>query len=76
MEKSEFFGLIEEMLELEPKSIHGGTSFRDLPGWDSMAVLNFIALVDEQFNLPVNPKDLASCTTIADLTRFAGDQVE
>lgn len=70
-----FYALIEEILELDPKSVRGDQPFRDLEGWDSMAVLNFIAMMDEQFEIVISPKDLAACVVVDDLARLAKEAV-
>jgi acyl carrier protein len=76
MTKSEFHALLDEMLELDPGSAQPGSQFRDLPGWDSMAVLNFIALMDEQFGVSILPKDLTKCKSVDDLANLASGRIE
>jgi acyl carrier protein len=38
-----------------------------IPTWDSVAVVEFQALADDQLHLEVVPDQLASCRTVADL---------
>ncbi|MDQ3813971.1 MAG: acyl carrier protein [Armatimonadota bacterium] len=48
----------------------------DLEGWDSLTVIGFMALVDEQFGLTVPANRIAEATTVDDLIRLVGARVE
>ena len=75
MERAAFFHSLEEMMELPGGTIHGDEELVSLGKWDSMAVLNFIALADEQFAFAVDPEVIAACVTPNDLARVLGDHV-
>jgi acyl carrier protein len=36
-------------------------------GWDSLAVISTIAIVDELFNVTLDGSALSKCTTVADI---------
>lgn len=44
----------------------------DLEGWNSMALVSFIAFVDEYLEITLSPRAIAPCRTIADLARVGG----
>lgn len=67
MTKAEFYSELESMMEMEVGTINGDEALADLPGWDSMAVLSFIAMVDSKLEEVVSPKTLASARTVGDL---------
>ena len=74
MDRSELYAALEGLLECDPGTIQGGESLDDLPGWDSMAVVGFIAMVDEKFGVIVPADRLVQCKTtadLADLTAYA-----
>ena len=67
MEKNAFLLHLDEMLELDPGTLTGEETLEDLESWDSLAVISFIALVDEQFGMVVEGQKLAQARTIGDL---------
>ena len=70
MEYTEFLRQMEQILEMEENSLHGTEALRDLPGWDSLAVLGLAAWVDASFSSPLNVPDLVSATTLKDVWRI------
>jgi acyl carrier protein len=75
MNQKEFFQELEFILELDPGTITGGEKLADLGGWDSLAYLSFIAMVDEKLGQALNAKDIAVCVTPLDLCRLCGERV-
>ena len=67
MKTTGFLRLLEGVLELPEDSLHGPELLEDIPEWDSLAVISFIALVDEHFELPVDGEALANAKTVDDL---------
>jgi len=67
MTKSEFYSELESLLEQEPGSIQGTKSLADLAGWDSMAVLSFMAFADSKLGELVNPAAVSVCRNVHDL---------
>jgi acyl carrier protein len=66
MEKKDFLKLIDDLLELSPGTLCG-SEFLKAIGWDSLAVIGFMALCDEQFALQVSPLEIKDCETPEDL---------
>lgn len=75
MTKAEFLNKLEEIMEIEAGSLKGNEALADLDGWDSLKVVEFLALADEQFSLAVAPKAIAACKTIDDLRALLGEHV-
>ncbi len=75
MQKHEFLLLLDELLELEPGTLKGPEALDNVEGWNSLAVISFMALVDEQFGISLQPRQIAACSTIADLTGLLGDRI-
>ncbi len=71
MQASEFYALLDEMLELDPGTITGTERLEDLENWDSLAVISFIALVDEHFNRLIETDKLVAAETVAALFALA-----
>ena len=72
MTKADFLRELDEMLELSPGTLSGDEALADVEGWDSLAVISFIALVDEKLGLVVEGEKLARAKTVADLLDIAG----
>lgn len=70
----EFITLLEELLEKEPGSLNVSSRLAD-EGWDSLAVVGFMAAVDEKLGMELSPEAIRACTTVEDLRRLLGDQV-
>jgi acyl carrier protein len=70
MTKVEFYSELEEILEIKPGTIQGKETLREMHGWDSMAVLSIIAMVDEKLGEVVSPSALAECKTVLDLANL------
>lgn len=66
-EQSEFLANLEETLEMDARTLQMDTVLADLPNWDSMSVLSFMAMMDSSYNLTIVPAKLADCITVADL---------
>jgi acyl carrier protein len=68
--------MIEELIEAPPGSLTEHSVMADLAGWDSMAILGFINLMDEEFGLSPDPKAVVACRTIGDLADLAGGSLQ
>jgi len=72
MNAKEFLLALDEMLELDAGTLTGGETLESLDDWDSLAVISFIAMVDEKLDLVVEGAKLAEAKTVADLLTVAG----
>ncbi len=71
MTAKQFYHLLDELLELDPGTIKGDEVLGDLARWDSLAVIGFIALLDEHFGKVVPASTILACKTVADLAALA-----
>ena len=67
MTKEQKIKRIEEILDLEEGTLTEETVVRDLEDWDSVAVISFIALLDDEFNKIVKGTVIREQKTVADL---------
>lgn len=72
MDRKDFLLALDEMLELDEGTLTGDEELDSLDGWDSLAVISFIALVDEKLGIVVEGEKLAKAKTVADLLAVAG----
>jgi acyl carrier protein len=71
MDSQAFLRELELTLELPVDSLQGNEQLADIPEWDSLAVISFIALVDEKLGLAVDGEALANALTVGDLLALA-----
>jgi acyl carrier protein len=70
MTESEFLNEIDMIVQADPGSTAISDQLSSLKGWDSMAIIMFIAMADEKLNATLDIKVLSSCETVGDLARL------
>ena len=75
MGNKEFLLSLDELLELQPGTLKGPENLDSIDGWNSLAVISFMALVDELFGIVLQPRQMAGCSTITDLMALLGDRI-
>ena len=76
MTKSDFYLLLDQLLEADAGTITGNEKLADLPKWDSLAVMGFIAMLDQHFGLIVAATEIMGAANVADLVKLAGDKIK
>jgi acyl carrier protein len=76
MKTAEFLRELEAMLERDQGSLAGDEVLVDLPEWDSLAIISFIALVDEKFGLAIEGNKLAAARTVPDLVALVQSKLD
>jgi acyl carrier protein len=66
MVRDEAIRLVELAVSVDPGTIKGTESLTDV-GWDSLASVSFVALVDEHQGRTIAPKTVANCRSVAEL---------
>jgi acyl carrier protein len=67
MTQQEFLREIDALMEADPGTLKGGEVLASIPEWDSMRVLSFIVLVEEQLHVVINGSSVAKAKTVNDL---------
>lgn len=63
-----FIKNFEESIEgLEPGTVRPDTVMRELPQWDSLAVLTTLAMIDSEYEVSITANELADQQTVRDL---------
>jgi acyl carrier protein len=62
MEK--FNQIVEEIFKLKPEEINDSLSSKDIPNWDSMNYLLFIAEVEKQFNVSFSMDEVLGANSL------------
>lgn len=66
MDDKEKLSILAEILDAEEDEISKDTAFADLDYWDSVAVLSFIAMMDDEFGKTVKGADIKKFVTLGD----------
>jgi acyl carrier protein len=75
MDKAVFLAKLEEMMEIQSGTLADSESLKNLKQWDSVAIMGFIAFVDEHFEITLSAKRLVGCKTVDDLIALLGDRI-
>ena len=75
MERAEFYQMVEEITGADSGSINDDTVLKGLEGWDSLAIVQFVATVDERLGVIIPVKQITTCITMSDLAKIFSDKV-
>jgi acyl carrier protein len=76
MTRKEFIAEIALLMEIDAGILTEETRLKDMEGWDSLAAVGFIAMVDEKLGYIPPPKMIAESQTIGDLVQIAVARLE
>jgi acyl carrier protein len=62
-----FNTIASELFSISEESIHDGLSSKDIPNWDSMNYLLFIAELEKEFGVSFSMDQVMNAKTIGDL---------
>ena len=72
MTKREFLLAMDNILELPDNTLSGPEKLDEMEGWNSVAMVEYIALADSSSGLQVSPRQIRNCNSVDDLRRLAG----
>jgi len=75
MTRKNYFLLLDELVENDLGTITGTENLTDIPKWDSLAVIGFIALLDQHFAVSVPAVKIIACRTVDDLASLVADKL-
>ena len=67
MDIDTFSAQFADAIEVPADQVKADTKFKDLEVWDSLCVLNIIAMVDSLHNVSVGGNDLQNSATVQDV---------
>lgn len=71
MDNNKFIEQFAEALEIEDASIlKVETEFRNLDEWDSLAYLNIIAMLDEEYDIQIENAEFKKLMTLGDIITY------
>ena len=73
MNRKQIVSQIEELLEISPDTLREDEEVRSLEHWDSLKLLEIVALADEQLHVQIDADRLAKCVTVSDIIQLLED---
>lgn len=67
MTNEQKLAMLEEMMELDEGVLSENTDLSNLDEWDSLSLLSFMALMDDEFGKNVTGKEVRECKIVKDL---------
>jgi acyl carrier protein len=64
---AEIVAELAQILELNEADLTAQTPFRTLDGWDSLALISLISLIDERFGVVLGPTEINQCDSVQEL---------
>ncbi len=71
MTRKEFLVSMDRLLELPEGTLKGSEELENLEEWNSMAMISFMALADENNRVKLSTRQLAGCSTVSELLELA-----
>lgn len=75
MNAQQFLDKITEILEIDRGTLKGDEDLDSLDNWDSLAVISFIAMADEELGMIVDAEKLADAKSVKDLLSLVSEKV-
>lgn len=67
MDVKQKLAMLEEMMELDDGTLAPETSLEDVEEWDSLAALNFVVLMKDEFNKTISGQQIRAFETVKDM---------
>lgn len=62
-----FLNKFEDCLEIDIDTLSLETKFKELAEWDSLGLLNFMAMLEDEYNIQISRKELDDLVTLNDV---------
>ena len=73
MNRHDALDMFHNLLEESPGTIGEEVALRDVPRWDSLTMLDFLAKADELFKIRLSPARVIRCATVGQLIDLLGE---
>ena len=59
---------------IDPESLNPDTRFREIPQWESLALLCLIAMIDSDYGVQIGGAELKQCETLREIYQLIEDK--
>lgn len=70
VDRTDFYRQVNQLLESDSGDLRGSTELANLEGWDSVALVSFIAMADSVYGATLDAQALLDCDTVDDLAEL------
>jgi acyl carrier protein len=74
MDTNQFLKTLDDVFQVQPGTTRMEDALRDMAEFSSLTTLVLLAAIDEDFDVPLPPEELASCVTVQDLADLVRDE--
>lgn len=74
IDQNQFLAQMQEILEIEDRTLSLDEKFRELPEWSSLAYLSTIAMIDDEYNVIISAADFRELQTLGDIARAISER--
>jgi acyl carrier protein len=71
MNRTEFLSALDRILELPEGTLTGSEKLENLENWNSLAMIDFIALADTNNGVKLSARQIGRSETVSDLLELA-----
>lgn len=75
MTRSEFYATLDDILELPIGTVKGDEKLKELPNWDSLAVVSYIATCHGLFKVVLSGDRVKATTSVQELMSLVGPHI-
>lgn len=75
MSRADFLRNLDSLLNVPAGTLKGSEPLATVSGWDSLAIVGFLALMDKEFGVNISAKQLGQCRVVNDLVLLTGDHL-
>ena len=75
MNREGFLERLNELMNLPKGTVQGAELLSTLRGWDSVALMGFIAFLDEDLGVRVTGRQVIQSNSVEDLIALAGNKI-
>ena len=75
MNENQILEALDHLLRLPPGTLKGNELLESLDGWDSLAIIEFVAMADEDFGVDITAEEVRKSKRVQDLVMLLGARV-
>ncbi len=73
--KDSFLREMENILEMGENTLNLNDEINLSGNWDSLAILAFIAMIDEKYSITISSDDISACLIVNDLKSLVEEKI-
>ncbi len=67
---------IENIIECQPDILTGNEILQEIEGWDSLAIIGIIAMIDQDYSISATSDEIIQCVEINDLITLIETKIQ